>query len=368
MSKEVSIFRDQKAITVGAPQGIDEITKRLLGGSGLDIKRISIKNGKWNMMLRGEKIATSTDPTLDVVIVNAAEHVSRLWYKEGYTGKSAGAPDCSSNDGVKPDAGVKSPQGSTCEKCPQNIAGTGTNGKGRACRYARRLAVTLAGDLAGDVYQVQLPPTSLFGKAPDENHMGLDAYVRHLAGYNFSITGVVTEMRFDPNSDSPKLYFRGVRQLNEAERLVVAEQGQSEVALAAVRYTPGAIDTGPVEAEEPSTPFRDAPVQVEEEEEEEELAPTPAPVEKPKRTRKAAAPAPVVNKGFTPVNQEEEEEEEEEEAPAPAPVAKAPGGFVSTAPKETAEPVVVRSAAKSQPPAAKVDMAKLVEDWDLDDE
>ena len=225
------------------------------------------------------------------------------------------------------------------------------------------------------IYQVQLPPTSLFGKAVDENHMGLDAYVRHLAGYNYSITGVVTEMRFDPNSDSPKLYFRGFRQLNEAEREITAEQGQSEVALAAIRFSPGAIDTGPVETEQ-ATPFRDAPAPVEEEE---ELAPV-VQEEKPKRTRKAAPdpePAPV-NKGFTQVV----EEEEEELAPPPKaaggfvstapeetkPVTKAPGGFVSSSQAEVEEPKVVRSAAKSQPPAGKVDMAKLVENWELDDE
>jgi len=351
MSKEVSIFRDETSIVAAAPQGVDEITRRLLGGSSMNLKRISIKNSKWNIMLRGEKIASSANPTLDVVVVNAAEHVSRYWYKQGYDGKSVGAPDCWSNDGVKPDPKSRVPQNRTCEGCPMNIAGSGTNGKGRACRYARRLAVALAGDLEGDVYQIQLPPTSMFGKAVDENHMGLDAYVRHLAGYNYSITGVVTEMRFDPNSDSPRLYFRGVRRLNNEEREVVLEKGQSPEALAAIAFTPGAVDTNAVAApvEAKATPFRD---------EEPEVEAAPQPVQ--------AAPKAKPRPEFIPAT----EPAEEEEPAVPAQVKSAPGGFVveSEDTETPQEPVVRRTAPKKAAPAAKVDMAKLVDEWDIDDE
>ena len=55
MSNEVSIFRDEKNITVAAPQGVDEITRRLLGNT-LNLKRISIKGGKWRMVMGGEQI------------------------------------------------------------------------------------------------------------------------------------------------------------------------------------------------------------------------------------------------------------------------------------------------------------------------
>ena len=137
-----------------------------------------------------------------------------------------------------------------------NVAGSGSNGKGRACRYARRLAVVLANDVQqSDVYQIQLPPTSMFGKAKDENHMGLDAYVRHLAGYNFSITGVVTEMRFDPNAEAPRIYFRGVKRLTDEEREIVVEKSTSPEALAAIAFNPGSIDDpvmGPAKPQDPN--------------------------------------------------------------------------------------------------------------------
>lgn len=333
MSNAVSIFRDEKAVTVAAPQGVDEITRRLLGSGGVSIKRISIKGGKWRMMMSGEQIATSNSDTLDVVVVNAAPHVSRYWYKEGYTGKNSGAPDCWSNDGTRPDPKARQPQANACEGCPKNIAGSGTNGTGRACRYARRLAVVLANDVEqSDVYQIQLPPTSMFGKAKDENHMGLDAYVRHLAGYNYSITGVVTEMRFDPNAEAPRIYFRGVKRLSDEEREIVAEKGQSQEALAAIAFNPGSIDAGQVSAPAASTqvqpkvsPFRDEALE---------------PAEEAK---------PVVQKESAFVAEPVEE---------PAVEAKV----------ETSEPVIRRNQAKAPAPAEKVDMAKLIEEWDLDDD
>lgn len=327
----VTIFRDEANLPMtAAPQGVDEITRRLLG-NGLNLKRISIKGGKWRMIMSGEQIAASNSDTLDVVVVNAAPHVSRYWYNKGYDGKTVGAPDCWSNDGTRPDPKSKMPQASSCEGCPKNIAGSGTNGQGRACRYARRLALTLANDVGNsDVYQIQLPPTSMFGKAADEDHMGLDAYVRHLAGYNYSITGVVTEMRFDPNAEAPRIYFRAVRRLSDEERSVVAEKSQSQEALAAISFNPGSIDTGAVPASK-GLPFRD---------EVQQNAPAP---------KATPSPAP---QAFTPTVEDTPEVVIQAE-----PVAEAP------------EPVVRRNQAKAAPaPAEKVDMAKLIDTWDLDDD
>lgn len=328
MSNEINIFRDSNSLAAAAPQGVDEITRRLLGNT-LNLKRISIRGGKWRMVMGGEQIATSNSDTLDVVVVNAAPHVSRYWYNKGYDGKTVGAPDCWSNDGVRPDAKSKLPQWKQCEGCPKNIAGSGTNGQGRACRYARRLAVVLANDVQGsDVYQLQLPPTSMFGKAKDENHMGLDAYVRHLAGYNYSITGVVTEMRFDPNAESPRIYFRPADRLTDEQRAIVIKKGQSQEALAAISFNPGSIDTGtaqPVQAEPNQSIFRS--------DNEETKAPPAVHTE-----------APAVHE-----NAEPESVQVQEAAPV-------------------AEPTVKRNQAKSQAPATKVDIAQLIDTWDLDDD
>ena len=269
MANSMTLFRDEKDVVVANQQGLDEITKRLLGG-GTNYKRISIKGGKFRMIVNGQEAARSKDSTLDVVVVNAAEHVSRQFYAKTFDPTSkVGVPDCWSNDGKKPDPRSVSPQGRTCDSCPKNIDGSGTNGRGRACRFSRRLAVVLANDVEhSDVYQIQLPATSLFGKAKDEEHMGLDAYVKHLAGYNYSITSVVTEMRFDENAEAPKLYFRGVRRLNENELAAAREKGQTEEAQNAITFNPGQMDMAkneevaapPAPKEPTATPFKNEEV------------------------------------------------------------------------------------------------------------
>lgn len=259
MATNVTLFRDETDLVINKADstGLDEITKRLLGNS--TYKRISIKGGKFRMIVNGQEAARSPDPKMDVVIVNAAPHVSRAYYAKLYDPNAISVPDCWSNDGIKPDARSAAPQGKTCETCPMNKSGSGSNGKSRACKYSRRLAVLLGNNIENsDVYQMQLAPTSLFGKAPDEDHMGLDAYVKHLAAYNYSITRVVTEMRFDEHSDTPRLYFRAVRRLKGDELTIAAEKGASPEAEAAIVFNPGTLDASArKDAAVAPTPFRE---------------------------------------------------------------------------------------------------------------
>lgn len=246
MSKEVSIFRDATNVVAPAGGGVDEITRRLMGNS--NYKRISIAGGKFRMVVNGQETARSNNDSMDIVIVNAAPHVSRSFYAKTFDPKNTGVPDCWSNDGVRPDSRAEAPQGRTCDSCPKNIAGSGQNGT-RACRYNRRFAVVLANDITNsDVFQLQLPATSLFGKGED-GKMPFDAYIKQVAGMNFSVTGVVTEMRFDETAvGGPRLVFRAVRPLTQEERAVVSEKGASPEAESAISFNPGQIDSAGTQA------------------------------------------------------------------------------------------------------------------------
>jgi hypothetical protein len=66
------------------------------------------------------------------------------------------------------------------------------------------------------VYQITLPSTSVFGDAEGKK-MPLQAYGRHLKAYNTPAISIVTEMRFDIDSATPKLVFSPVRALEEDE-------------------------------------------------------------------------------------------------------------------------------------------------------
>jgi hypothetical protein len=180
---------------------------------------------------------------LDVIVVKAAPKVSRIFYAGSYDKDAAAAPpDCTSGDGDKPDAGVKNPQASSCASCPQNIAGSG-NGNSRACRYQQRLAVVLANNPEGDVLQVTLPATSIFGKEEGDKRP-LQAYARAMASQTppVNLDSIVTRMKFDTKAESPKLIFAPVRWLTDDEYEIVQTQSTSKDAEKAVSSTPAAVD------------------------------------------------------------------------------------------------------------------------------
>jgi hypothetical protein len=203
-------------------------------------KRISIKGGVFRMMVGGQETAKSDERFLHVVVVAAAPAVSRTFYAEKYVEGETLRPSCWSSDGVRPDSGVEKPQSSTCADCPQNIAGSGEKNS-RACRYTQRLAVVLANDFNGDVFQLTLPATSIFGK-PEGGKMPLQSYVRYLAAHGVNIEDVVTEVRFDTDAAVPTLTFSPVRPLEEHEHNLCSLKAQTTEAKGAITMTVAQTD------------------------------------------------------------------------------------------------------------------------------
>jgi hypothetical protein len=220
---------------------LDATTKALMGSGGGSGKRISIKGGVFRMIVDGKEIAQNEDRAMPIVIVAANPHVSRSYYADTYVEGQVLAPSCWSNDGVSPDSKVSEPQSGKCATCAQNIAGSATQGAGRACRYSQRLAVTLENDLKGDVYQLTLPAQSIFGNV-ENGKMPLQAYAKFLGSHGLPITAVVTEMRFDTASATPKLTFKALRPLEADEMALAQEKGQSAEAKSAIASTPATLD------------------------------------------------------------------------------------------------------------------------------
>ena len=305
----IALFSPNKAPAFARNAEITETARALAGGGDIGgVKRVSIKGGVFRLMSAGKEVAAIDERFLDVVIVKAAPKVSRQFYASSYNPDAAATgPDCASANGEVPDAGVSNPQSASCATCPQNQAGSG-QGNSRACRYQQRLAVVLADSIDGDVMQLTLPATSIFGKEEGDKRQ-LQAYVRYLTAMNPPVSPeyIVTRMRFDTKSESPKLHFQPVRWLDETEYETIKEQGQTEDAK---RATQSGMETG-----------------------------------------KAALP-PVAAAAAIP-------------APAPKaakPKAKAVEPEVE---EDTSEPEVRKTAAKpSAVPAAKGKLADIVADWD----
>jgi hypothetical protein len=152
---------------------------------------------------------------MNIVIINAAQ-LSRNYYEGSYSPDKPSAPHCWSSDTNVPSPDVPEDQRMSprCMDCQMNIKGSG-QGDSRACRFQQRLAVALEGQL-DKIYQLQLPATSVFGSIED-GKMPMQAYARFLNANNTPPIAVVTEMYFDDDSDSPKLFFKPVRPLTEEE-------------------------------------------------------------------------------------------------------------------------------------------------------
>jgi hypothetical protein len=276
----ITLFEGKKFKLPAMPSGFeDSITKTIAGGGSGSAgnRRISIKGKAFRQVVNGEEIYVSEDRTLDVILVNAAP-VSRQYYEGAYDPKATAIPPtCWSSNTQTPDPSVPADQRQSdkCMTCPQNIKGSG-QGESRSCRFSQRVAVLLDGDLEKkEVYQLQLPATSVFGDGKD-GKMGLQAYGKFLAANNVHAISVITRMKFDVASEQPKLSFNAVRPLDQEELDIALEMRDSAEAKTAVTMTVGAFD-GEKKAAAPAAPAKKKAAPVVEEEDEE---PAPKPKKK----------------------------------------------------------------------------------------
>jgi len=293
MSNEVSIFKNRD-VAVAGKKAPSALTQSLMKATRM--KRISPRNGKFVRVVNGD-VAGKFNAPLRVVLVGVAQATAqRTFYIKAYDPNAeATAPDCWSNDGNKPDASIKNPQGKTCETCPQNVKGSG-QGSTRACRFERRVAVVLpdevGGNNHGDIYQLRLASKSIFGKGVGQL-FPLNAYIDYVIANGENIDGVVTELNFDED-DNQVVRFRAVDFVGSHPDLqnVVDEAVASPEALKAVTLTVAAVDKGEDDNEE----FENAPKAVAQEEEA-----SPDISEPTKRASKKPTPAPTTGKSLADV-------------------------------------------------------------------
>jgi hypothetical protein len=168
----------------------------------------------------------------------------------------------------------------------------------------------LANNPEGDVLQVTLPATSIFGKE-DGGKRPLQAYARYMAAQTppVNLDTIVTRMKFDTKAESPKLVFEASRWLTDDEYTAAQDQAHSSDAAKAVAATPAALDgvvapVAPLKIEG-TRPMGDLT--------KEEDAPAYEPIaEKAAKKTKAKA---------APVDEDETDEPEVRQAAAPKPTA-----------------------------------------------
>jgi hypothetical protein len=85
--------------------------------------------------------------------------------------------------------------------------------------------------------------------------MPFQQYAKYLNTQGKSISTLVTEMKFDSDSDTPKLVFKPVRFLERDEWMKATEKGKTPLANQAITLSIGVKkDVAPLKLEEPSEP------------------------------------------------------------------------------------------------------------------
>jgi hypothetical protein len=279
---EISIF--QGAMVPATKRGISDLGRSMAAGGGISRRIQTNTNGTFKRLVNGEQIGNAVRGEINVIIVGALNEVSRVYYAKAYDPNGeATLPDCWSNLGKVPEAAAGNKQASSCTDCPQNVKGSGANG-GRACRYQRRIAVLLEGDPTGDVYQMNIPSKSLFGKGSGNVHP-FESYVRYVVANNESPDTVVTNVSYNLNADSMELLFTPQRNLSDAEYERVQEaQKNPDTA----RYLEITVAQASNVAKKPATPApaKAAPIVSSDEPDDEEVAQEP--VKRPSASRPAA--------------------------------------------------------------------------------
>ena len=139
-------------------------------------------------------------PQLQAVVLKAKPGKEKVWYATKFMpGQETQAPDCSSDDGIKPNADSRLKQCDNCASCPQNVFGSGTDASGnatggKACADRKVLAMYAA----GSAYRFAVPPASL---------KSWDSYCNQLTTKGLPLPAVITIVGFEQGDTAYKLTF-----------------------------------------------------------------------------------------------------------------------------------------------------------------
>ena len=249
----LTIFKNPNAVAVGALPP-SKLGQQIAENSSGGYNRIATNtNGTFKRIVGGEQVGKAIRGEFNAIIVDMLEKPSREYYAGQYDPDAKGTlPDCFSHLGDKPDAKAKNRQAANCASCSMNIDGSGQNGKGKACRFKRKVALLLDGDTSGDVYQFNIPAKSLFGKGNGSTHP-FESYCRFLVANNAAPDRVVTTIAYNLDAETMELTFTPDRFITEEELALVEAAQASPLTRRLIQLSAGEADTAKAlsKAEEP---------------------------------------------------------------------------------------------------------------------
>lgn len=194
---------------------------------------VGYKGKVWSIRYRGEEQqlmrADGDGPrsSIEVVILKASKHISKVWYEQGYVEGSNAAPDCFSNNGVVPEPTSLKKQCDSCALCPHNQWGsrvTPAGKQGKSCADSKRIAVVPMEDLANEVYG---GPMLL--RVPAASLQDLAMYGQKMQQMGYPYYSIATRIQFDAQESYPKFKISAFRPLSdeEADEVIAMRDGHS---------------------------------------------------------------------------------------------------------------------------------------------
>ena len=248
-----------------------DINKAASQGIGLGaINRISLKQSRFRLIVKGEEKQVLEQNAIPIVIVRASDAVHKAWYEKAYSsGQDNEAPDCYSEDGIRPAADAKKKQCDSCATCPHNQWGskiTPAGKKAKSCSDSKRLAVMPFGKNIDQpdtpLWQLSVPATSM------------QSFARYMDMLNSMDPGVpynavVTKIAFDTDAEYPKINFDAIDYLAPEAYEVISDRFDSDEAKMVCSYgnPDGAVPSSTSRPEAPAKeePAAEVPVEVVEE-------------------------------------------------------------------------------------------------------
>ena len=159
--------------------------------------------------------------TRELTVVIVGFTTANAFYESAFQPGKISPPACYAIDRIptqmSPRENSPKPQATDCNICPKNQFKSASNGKGKACRNARRMYVIVMEDGKPvdrcQAYTLEAPPTSL---------RAFDRYVSDLASrYSVLPLAVRTRITLDPDQTYAKLAFETAAPLTDNEIIAV---------------------------------------------------------------------------------------------------------------------------------------------------
>ena len=272
----------------------DDLSAGVAGGFAI----LSFRGSKWRIKASGEEVLVTNEdgearPSVELIFLKASPDISKVFYDHKYVEGSDDPPTCMSVNGIIPDADSTTPQAPSCAACPHNQWGsrmTDDGRKAKACQDSRRIAVVPMGDIENEQYG---GPMLL--RVPAASLNDLKSYGVGMKNKGFPYNTIVTRVGFDPDASYPKLTFKPVRRITEAEahELTAHYKGEKiEAILTQADENRALQKQALVEEKKPEPPKQEAvSLEFEEDAPKAEAKPEPKPEPKVEEKQEAAEPS-----------------------------------------------------------------------------